>query len=114
VGNSIEDAVNKGTGLVRPEPLAQLNCFVQYNLGGNIRAVEQLKNRQAQNVPVDNRYPLQPPVLGKTFIDGIDLFPCWQTPRTIFSENSFNAGEGAKLFQKRSNASPASHPLSST
>jgi hypothetical protein len=51
--DSIQDAIDKTSGLLRAESFSELNGFVQCNFGRNVFTVEEFEGGDAQDDSID-------------------------------------------------------------
>ena len=63
----IQDAVNKGPGIVRAITLSEIDRFIKGGFRGDVIAVEELKNGHPENGPVNRCNPLEAPMLRVLF-----------------------------------------------
>lgn len=61
--NSVQNPVYEGTGILCAIFLAKIHRFVYGNLSRDICSVKDFKNGQSENIAVDRRHALQPPML---------------------------------------------------
>src|SRR6185436_18769983 len=69
----VEDAVDKGAGVLGGELLGDVDRLVDRDQGRDVLSIEELVGRQAEDVAVDRRHALELPVLGDFFDLAVDL-----------------------------------------
>ena len=75
---SVENAVHEPPGLLGAKLFCKLDGFVQNDEFGNVGLEEELIHGEPQDVAIDWRHPLQPPVLGLLAYQLVDMLQMLQ------------------------------------
>src|SRR5262245_16777090 len=71
--DAIEEAVDEAAGLVGAELLRHLECLVDRHLGWHVLHPQNLEHALPQDIPINDRHPVELPVLGELRDELVDL-----------------------------------------